>query len=1096
MSGNRSTNPDRGRRSAVLTGLLAVLALLLCFSATAPAAGASTVSGTVSAGGSPVSGAVVEALDVSTSAVLASDTTGAGGSFSMTVSASSVDVRVTPPSGSGLQISTIHAVDTTSNANLEIILVPTASQVQLSGTLRDEHGNPVANGIVQLSSGPYVYTDAAGHYSFTMMPPGTYALYVYGDNLPGLPAHWSFYKPGVDMSADRVLDLTLPSTVSLSFKVQDPDGNPISGAQVVGVSASGNAMSLGPGVTGVQGTTYMNGESVTTDANGIAHYTVFGPVDSVSGAAVPNQPGFSNAGFNVYPFDQNTTTVITVPRTVQLSGTLRDEHGNPVENAIVQLAGGAYVYTDASGHYSFTTTPGTFALYVYGDDLPGLPAHWSIYQPGIDVSSDRVLDLTLPATVSLTFRLQDPDGNPVAGAQLVGVSATSNAMSLGAGLPDAQGSAYMNGDSATTDSNGIAHYLVFGPVNYLSGTAVPNLPGLNNASFNIYPYVPGTTVALVFPATDHLAPQAHLNSPAEGATYTQGQSVPADYTCEDETGGSGISRCEGTTANGQPIDTSSLGPHSFDVLAVDRAGNSSTVTHHYMVVPGGVADLTIEKTATPANPRPGDTVTYTLTALNQGNNVARDVSITDALPTGVSFVSATAPCLENASTVTCEIGSLAASEQRSYEIRVTVDQWGNANPEATHLLDVQKAEAQIDLNAGEQRTVSVSCPGGYFVVDGSVRIDHVDQGSGDWDSPEVLESRAVSTDTWRGTVRNTASGRAQAKVFAVCIRQQTNDAGGHSHNLIVSAPVTVTSPAAAGPHEAVLQCGPGQIAVAPGFESSAPGDLVYSQPEGNGWKFRLTLSAPASVTFQIRCLTRQVSTSGGHTHDLALERISHEFTVGPGQVNEAQLTCADGSKGIVAGWRLDQDLLSLGNDPRPVTRAFRLYNPTDHDLTATLSLLCLGDLTGGEHLAARTITNTAGISTSSNEIVTGNNTGSATITVEDTDNYTPVTEPDTGKQTPNNPTGGPIANRPAPTPIARITARPRRRTFSRNATFRFNSTVVGSTFECRIDNQPYAPCSSPKVYSNLARRGHTFRVRATAAGVTGPATVYQWRIRQ
>ena len=63
-----------------------------------------------------------------------------------------------------------------------------------------------------------------------------------------------------------------------------------------------------PDAPDVQGTTYMNGESVTTDANGIAHYTVFGPVDSVSGAAVPNQPGFSNAGFSVYPFDQNTTT--------------------------------------------------------------------------------------------------------------------------------------------------------------------------------------------------------------------------------------------------------------------------------------------------------------------------------------------------------------------------------------------------------------------------------------------------------------------------------------------------------------------------------------------------------------------------------------------------------------------------------------------------------------------------------------------------------------------------------------------------------------------------------------------------------------------
>ena len=192
----------------------------------------------------------------------------------------------------------------------------------------------------------------------------------------------------------------------------------------------------------------------------------------------------------------------------------------------------------------------------------------------------------------------------------------------------------------------------------LSGTAVPNLPGLNNAGFNIYPYVPGTTVALVFPATDHLAPQVHLNSPAEGATYTQGQSVPADYTCEDETGGSGISRCEGTTANGQPIDTSSLGPHSFDVLAVDRAGNSSTVTHHYMVVPGGVADLTIEKTASPANPRPGDTVTYAdRPEPGQQRGPGR---VDHRCPAGGGLVRlGHRPCLENASHRHLEIGSLS-----------------------------------------------------------------------------------------------------------------------------------------------------------------------------------------------------------------------------------------------------------------------------------------------------------------------------------------------------------------------------------------------------------------------------------------------------
>ena len=59
----------------------------------------------------------------------------------------------------------------------------------------------------------------------------------------------------------------------------------------------------------------------------------------------------------------------------------------------------------------------------------------------------------------------------------------------------------------------------------------------------------------------------------------------------------------------------------------------------------------------------------------------------------------------------------------------------------------------------------------------------------------------------------------------------------------------------------------------------------------------------------------------GHTHDLKLEHIATEVTIQPGTVNEAQLTCADGSKGIVADQDLDEGLIPLGNDPRPVTRA-------------------------------------------------------------------------------------------------------------------------------------------------------------------------------
>ena len=146
-----------------------------------------------------------------------------------------------------------------------------------------------------------------------------------------------------------------------------------------------------------------------------------------------------------------------------------------------------------------------------------------------------------------------------------------------------------------------------------------------------------------------------------------------------------------------------------------------------------------------------------------------------------------------------------------------------------------------------------------------------------------------------------------------------------------------------------------------------------------------------------------MSITNGHTHDLKFEHIVTEVTIEAGKVNETQLTCADGSKGIVADMDLDDGLKSLGNDPRPVTRAFKIYNPTDHALKARLSLLCLGLRTGGEHAPPVTLINTAMISTISFESQTGNNTSSATVIAEDTDNHTPVTPTPPVKPVPNNP---------------------------------------------------------------------------------------------
>jgi hypothetical protein len=63
-------------------------------------------------------------------------------------------------------------------------------------------------------------------------------------------------------------------------------------------------------------------------------------------------------------------------------------------------------------------------------------------------------------------------------------------------------------------------------------------------------------------------------------------------------------------------------------------------------------------------------------------------------------------------------------------------------------------------------------------------------------------------------------------------------------------------------------------------------------------------------------------------------------------------------------------------------------------------------------------------------------------------------------------------------PQSTITAGPRGAIARRNATFRFRSSELGSTFRCRMDASAWRSCSSPKLYRGLGFRRHVFRVRA------------------
>ncbi|HHU09789.1 MAG TPA: SGNH/GDSL hydrolase family protein [Intrasporangiaceae bacterium] len=85
---------------------------------------------------------------------------------------------------------------------------------------------------------------------------------------------------------------------------------------------------------------------------------------------------------------------------------------------------------------------------------------------------------------------------------------------------------------------------------------------------------------------DDATPTVSVTVPADGARYEHGDKVLAAYVCADAKGGSGVAPgyCEGTVDAGVPINTTTLGTHTFEVTATDRAGNSTTTSVSYEVV--------------------------------------------------------------------------------------------------------------------------------------------------------------------------------------------------------------------------------------------------------------------------------------------------------------------------------------------------------------------------------------------------------------------------------------------------------------------------------------------------------------------------------
>lgn len=482
-----------------------------------------------------------------------------------------------------------------------------------------------------------------------------------------------------------------------------------------------------------------------------------------------------------------------------------------------------------------------------------------------------------------------------------------------------------------------------------------------------------------------------------------GDTTLTDVTISDPMLGLAEAACVSTLAPGASTTCPLLRTQTHTVTSGDvAAGRVSNVATTTGTPPAGpdVSDaddatvptsdgtsepvtLALVKSANVSVAAPGDQVTYTLRAVNSGTGTARTVVVTDQLPTGATYLSGSPGCSAAGSTVTCSFGNLPGGTDASVTITVRIEALPSSVTNHDHQLDVTKIESHLSAQGGDTAGATTTCPTGYLATDGSVRLDHVDQGTGTFDDATVLRSEVTADGRgWTGTVRNDTPGQLQAKVNVVCLSDRTVSGEDHSHPVVISDSLSATQAYTVGEHAIDLACGPGTVTIAPGFVFHSGGGVVTSIPNADGRRFRVRMEHDGQVTVTTRCLRTTLGDVRGHTHPLAVTHQTGHAVVGPHGIVERSLTCRDGAKGIVA-W-VDYDGHPLGNDPQPVTRVFRFYNPTNTQLDVDYGLTCIDVRTASGEEGTRRLDNTAQVTTTSDDTTAFDDTSTATITVSPT----------------------------------------------------------------------------------------------------------------
>jgi uncharacterized repeat protein (TIGR01451 family) len=205
------------------------------------------------------------------------------------------------------------------------------------------------------------------------------------------------------------------------------------------------------------------------------------------------------------------------------------------------------------------------------------------------------------------------------------------------------------------------------------------------------------------------------------AAFTPAAPLPAGCTYTPPPGDRTLSCAVGTVAPGDDVTIAVNGTVEASaggtILSNSAVVSSATgdpdptdnqATHTDPVAPA--ADLQLTKFADSATPTAGGVVTFGLQLVNNGPSAAQDVELTDTLPAGLAFVSASPGCTAGGQTVTCTQASLAAGASVGLQITARLAP-GTAGTELTNAAQASTSTPDpIDANDRDVTTVSPVAP--------------------------------------------------------------------------------------------------------------------------------------------------------------------------------------------------------------------------------------------------------------------------------------------------------------------------------------------------------------------------------------------------